>query len=501
MTIVTLFLIVAAFAALLTWFLSKRAGDGVAFADNFVQNFSGTLFVVSGFVKAVDPLGTAYKMEQYFTAFEDTCRGSFLKFMAPVFPVFSDYSIAFSVFMIVLEIVLGIMLIIGYRRRLSAWLFFSIMIFFTILTGFTFLTGYVPNDANFFEFSRWTAFNSNQMRVTDCGCFGDFIKLAPQTSFTKDLILMIPAIWFLLRWRQLRQLFSPVLRSSVTAISTAGLLLFCFSNFVWNEPVIDFRPFKSGANIRQQLEAERKAQAEVEILAYKIRNRQTGMEMELPYAAYLDSFKSNAQFKASWETLDQIKSTPSIARTKISDFDLVTFDGESYAEQLLADPNYSFLMVSTKLNYTAISEDIIVRDSTQIVDTITSQAGIAVVSRDTILERKIKRNKYTWDPEYLEILKSKFIPLLDSLRSESVSVHAVFGGLTEEGVIDLSKQSGMSYPVYEADDLLLKTIMRSNPGLVLFKDGKIIHKWHYRQLPDRSEMRQKYLNEEANKIY
>ncbi|MCC6754140.1 MAG: DoxX family protein [Saprospiraceae bacterium] len=501
MTIVTLFLTVAALAAIITWFLSKKAAGGMAFADHFLQNFAGILFVISGFVKAVDPLGTAYKMEQYFTAFEDTCRGSMLKFMAPVFPVFSNHSIAFSVFMIVLEIVLGIMLIIGYRRQLSAWLFFIIMVFFTILTGFTFLTGYVPNDANFFEFSRWTAFNSNQMRVTDCGCFGDFIKLAPQTSFTKDLVLMIPAIWFLLRWRHLNQLFSPLLRRSLTAISTAGLLLFCFSNFVWNEPAIDFRPFKSGANIREQLEAERKAQAEVEILAYRVRNRLSGMELEVPYAAYLDSFKSNPQFKASWETLDQIKSTPSIPRTKISDFDLVSFEGESYAESLLADPNYSFLIVSPKLSYSAVSETMLVRDSIKIADTVTTDEGPLVVSRDTIVERQIKRNKYTWDPEYLNILKSKFIPLLDSLRSESVSVHAVFGGLTEEGVIDLSKQSGMSYPVYEADDLLLKTIMRSNPGLVLFKDGKIIHKWHHRQLPDRSEMRQKYLNEEANKIY
>ena len=208
MTIVTLFLYVGLVAALLTGLIFWSRKSQFHFADSFLQNFAGVLFIFSGFVKAVDPLGTAYKMEQYFTAFEDTCNGSFLKFLAPLFPLLSKYAISFSVFMIVLEIVLGIMLIIGYRRKLSAWLFFIIMIFFTILTGFTFLTGYVPTDVNFFEFGKWVEFNKTNMRVTDCGCFGDFIKLEPKISFIKDLILMVPACWFLFRWKNEHQLFS-----------------------------------------------------------------------------------------------------------------------------------------------------------------------------------------------------------------------------------------------------------------------------------------------------
>lgn len=509
MTIVSLFLYVALAAIALSFIVYRFKKEDYSFLDNFIQNFAGILFIFSGFVKAVDPMGTAFKMEQYFTAFEDTCRGSFLSFMAPLFPMMSKLSLGFSVFMIVLEIVLGVMLIIGYRRKLAAWLFFIIMIFFTVLTGFTYLTGYVPSDANFFEFSKWTEYNKNQMRVTDCGCFGDFIKLEPKISFIKDIVLMLPAIWFLFRWRKLYQLFTEKLRMAITVMSTIGLLLFCFSNYIWNEPVIDFRPFKIGTDIKSQLELEQKAQAEVKILAYKIRNRSTNVEMEVPYKDYLDSFKNNSNFKAAWESLDQIKSEPSIPRTKISDFDILSFDGESKTQEILNDDRYILMLISPKVKNKVVSVDVMLQDTIYEMDTIisfdplTKEESIRIQQGqiDTVIEKTVKKNQYTWDPEYIKIVQTKILPLLDSVKNEQLSFIAIFGGLTEEGVIELRKSSGINFPCFEADDLLLKTIMRSNPGLVLLKAGKIIHKWHHNQLPEPKDLRLKYLNETGNKIY
>ncbi len=508
MTIVSLFLYVGLVALAMSLLISRFKIQNFSFLDNVIQNFAGALFVFSGFVKAVDPMGTAFKMEQYFAAFEDTCNGSFLKFMAPLFPMLSHYAIAFSVFMIVLEILLGIMIIIGYKRKLSAWLFFIIMIFFTILTGFTYLTGYVPNDSNFFEFSKWTQFNKNQMRVTDCGCFGDFIKLEPKISFFKDLFLMIPAFWFLLRWRKLVMLFTPLIRTSITGISGVGLFLFCFANFVWNEPIIDFRPFKIGVNIREQFEMEQKAMGEVEILAYRIRNKNSGLELQIPYKDYLDSFKQNANFKASWETLDQIKSEPKIPRTKISDFDVLALDGSSVASEFLNDTFYNLIILSPKVPFhssvqTVEKVDSIYRQDTVI--TFNSRGAIEkadIVQRlDTVLKQNVKKNVYVWDEDFLNILQHSFLPLMDSVKSSKVKFRAVFGGLTEEGIEDLKKQSGIQFPCYEADDLLIKTIMRSNPGLLLLKDGKIIHKWHHKHLPGKDDLLDKYLNPEGNKIY
>ena len=137
----------------------------------FVQNYCGALFLFSGWVKAVDPLGTAYKMEQYFGEFESVFSDTAMSFIAPIFPFLGEYVASFSVGVIVFELILGLMLIMGSKSKLTSWLFFGLVAFFTVLTGFTYLTGYVPQDVNFFEFSKWAPYNENNMKVTDCGCF------------------------------------------------------------------------------------------------------------------------------------------------------------------------------------------------------------------------------------------------------------------------------------------------------------------------------------------
>jgi len=257
-----------------------------------LQNFCGAWFIFSGAVKAVDPLGTAYKMEQYFAQFESTFSETWLSFIAPIFPFLTEYQNGFSVVMIILEIILGIALIIGWKPKFTAWTFFILMVFFTFLTGFTHLTGYVPNDANFFDFSKWGDFQEAQMRVTDCGCFGDFLKLKPYTSFLKDCGLMIPAFIFLFTTKSFHQLgtkmamgFSALIallyfaflfvslslpswvllipvalftigafvldgmgekagRNITIILWTILLFFYSISNFVWNIPEVDFRPFQ-----------------------------------------------------------------------------------------------------------------------------------------------------------------------------------------------------------------------------------------------------------------
>ncbi|MBK8704928.1 MAG: DoxX family membrane protein [Saprospiraceae bacterium] len=144
MTIFTLSLYIA-IAAVLFCVISGVTGVKVRnWVITFLQYFTGALFVFSGAVKAVDPLGTAYKMEQYFAEFETTFAGTWFSFIAPIFPKLSNVSSTVSVVMIVFEIVLGIMLLIGAYRKLTAWAFLLLLVFFAFLTGFTYLTGYVP---------------------------------------------------------------------------------------------------------------------------------------------------------------------------------------------------------------------------------------------------------------------------------------------------------------------------------------------------------------------
>ncbi|MBL0099794.1 MAG: hypothetical protein IPP49_06830 [Saprospiraceae bacterium] len=128
-------------------------------------------------------------------------------------------------------------------------------------------------DANFFGFGSWGEYKATNMRVTDCGCFGDFIKLDPKISFYKDLFLLVPSIYFLFKYKEMHQLFTPKNRVLTLTLSTAFLLLYCVYNFYWDEPHVDFRPFRNGANIAVLKKAEIEAANNVKVTAMVMKNK------------------------------------------------------------------------------------------------------------------------------------------------------------------------------------------------------------------------------------
>ncbi len=399
----------------------------------------------SGYVKAVDPLGTAYKMEQYFAEFEATFADTAFGFLAPVFPALSEYTIAFSVVMIVLEIALGAALIVGAWRKLTSWLFFGIVAFFTVLTGFTYLTGYVPSGVNFFDFSNWGAYTATNMKVTDCGCFGDFLKLEPRTSFLKDIFLLIPALAFLLGTKKMHQLFTPVGRSLAVVAVTLLSLGYSMSNYVWDIPGQDFRPFKVGTDVAQVKQAEMEAAGNVTVLAYVLTHKSTGEVREIPTAEFLKVMGDYPQSDWEYETKS---SEPEIIPTKISDFELSDDDGVDPVPDLLASPEYTFLIVAYKL----------------------------------------KGSTRAWEAEYLAKWKEDIAPVVAAAQANGHRVAAMTKYNDGNAIKDFQRQVGADYPFWKGDDIMLKTIIRSNPGVVLMKDGKIINKWHHKQLPDFSEI-------------
>ena len=216
MTLTTIVIWTAVISVVLTGITSQVFKQNKSLWVSYLQNFCGAFFIFSGLVKVADPLGTSYKLVDYFTEFESTFSETWISFIAPMFPFFSEHSITVSLAVIILEIVLGVMLIIGAKNRLSAWLFFGIVFFFLFLTGYTALTGYVPEGVNFFSFGDWGAFDKNNMKVTDCGCFGDFIKLEPFLSFKKDVVLMVPAVIFLLKTKDMHSIFTAKTRNIIT---------------------------------------------------------------------------------------------------------------------------------------------------------------------------------------------------------------------------------------------------------------------------------------------
>jgi len=468
-------------------------GGSDSWLVSYLQNFCGALFVFSGWVKAIDPLGTAYKMEQYFGEFESTFEGTWMSFLAPMFPWLSEYAIAFSVFMIVFEIVLGIMLLLGSRPKLTAWAFLLLVGFFTFLTGFTYLTGYVPSEVNFFEFSKWGPYVESNMKVTDCGCFGDFLKLKPKVSFFKDIFLLLPALLFVFRTKQMHQLFSGKVRTGIIVASTIGLTIYCLSNYVWDLPHIDFRPFNVGKNVLATKQVEEEAAASVKILSYKMTNKGNGEVIELPYNQFLKEFKNYPKEEWSYE---QIKSTPTIEPTKISDFSVTDLEGNEVTDEILNDPNYHFMVVCYKLYADSHSEKIMVNDTTFVFDTLTI-AGIdsqqIVKKVGDITQRESTKQSFKFDDDFMASFTTKLNPFLEKAEQAGFKVYGIAGGAGQAMIDDFRHETQSAYPFYEADDILLKTIVRSNPGLVLWKNGTIVQKWHINKLPTFETVQQTLL--------
>jgi uncharacterized membrane protein YphA (DoxX/SURF4 family)/peroxiredoxin len=174
----------------------------------------GALFIFSGFVKLVDPVGSQFKFEEYFS--EGVLN---IEFLVP-------YALGFSIVLIVAEIVLGIAILVGYKPKATVWSLLGIIIVFTFLT--------------------W--YSAYYNKVTDCGCFGDAIKLTPWQSFYKDVILTVLILVLLIRVKDIK----PIASGKLPAILTFASLfvsLFITYHVLVHLPIIDFRPYAVGNNI------------------------------------------------------------------------------------------------------------------------------------------------------------------------------------------------------------------------------------------------------------
>jgi uncharacterized membrane protein YphA (DoxX/SURF4 family) len=187
---------------------------------NIARVLVGALFIFSGLVKAIDPLGLAYKMEEFFEVWQ---AGGFLP---GLMSWLHQYAVGFSVFMIILEVVAGVALLVGFWRKLTVWVIFLLVLFFTFLTAFVLFSG----------------------KIRACGCFGDCIPLTPEQTFGKDIILLILCIILVWKWRLIVPLLKPRPNTLITIASLIGtiLLLWYVKHYL---PVIDCLPYKKGNDI------------------------------------------------------------------------------------------------------------------------------------------------------------------------------------------------------------------------------------------------------------
>ncbi len=490
----TLLISFAIMGAAFTYFTVRAKKTNNTFWS-FLQHFCGVWFVFSGLVKAVDPIGTAYKMVDYFGAFEQTFAGLNNMFagLAPLFPWLLKYVNGFSIVMIVLEIVLGVMLIVGYSRKWTAWLFFGIVFFFTILTGFTYLTGFVPVEDNFFDFAKWGPYIKTQMRVTDCGCFGDFIKLDPKISFFKDLGLMVPALLFLLRTKNMHQLWTAQKRNLITGTTAVASLFLCLYSTYWNLPPVDFRPFAIGSQVRERKALE--GEAKIDVLGWILENTNTGEVVKFmePEPGKITYYKEYPKDKG-WKVKDQIQTDwyvekdgqkMPITKTKVSEFAVEDGENGEVTDQLLEEKGYSLMIVAYHLDGAKQTETIVVQDTTWAMDTLRiSKDSIQLQRRvGSVSQQKVEKEVFIPTAAYGDRFKNEVNPLAEAAQKAGWKVYAITTIGDAEVAADFAKKTGATYPFYKADDKLLKTIIRGNPGLVVWKDGQVLDMYHHRHIP------------------
>ena len=179
----------------------------------------GVLFIFSGFVKLVDPIGSQYKFQEYFS--ESVLN---MEFLIP-------YALPFAILLIVAEVVLGIALLVGWKSKFTI---FSLLI---LIVVFLFLTWY----------------SAYYNKVTDCGCFGDAIKLTPWQSFYKDVLLTILILLLSFRVKDIKPIFTGKIPTLITCISLFASLFITYY-VLTHLPIIDFRPYAIGKNIPEGME-------------------------------------------------------------------------------------------------------------------------------------------------------------------------------------------------------------------------------------------------------
>lgn len=370
---------------------SKQLHSIIGIWTNACRFLLAAVFIFSGFVKAVDPLGTQYKIQDYLEVFGWVASvPAFLPFLA-------------SVLQAMVEFCLGVYLLFGIRRRMTTLFVVLIMGVMTPLT-------------------LWLALSNP---ISDCGCFGDAVTLTNWETFGKNVLLLIAAVSVFKWGNRITPLVTKRfdwLVAMYAFLYISGMTLYCYREL----PVFDFRPYHIGADIRKGMEipeGEKPTVYETRFILQK-----DGVEKEFTLENYPDS---------TWTFVDSKTMVKEQGyEPPIHDFSIIRQeDGEDITDEVLDDDNYTFLLVAHQL----------------------SQADDSTID------------------------------LINELYDYSVEHGYQFYCLTsspDSDIEDWQERTGAEYPFCLMDDITLKTMIRSNPGLMLLKNGVVINKWSVNSLPD-----------------
>ena len=356
---------------------------------NIARFILAMTLILSGFVKAVDPLGTQYKINDYLTAIG-------LRAFVPDF-----LTLGASVTLSTVEFIIGICLFFAIHRRLVSKLVLIMMAVMTLLT-------------------LWLAITNP---ISDCGCFGDAIVLTNWQTFFKNVVLLLAA---LIIWRWPTEMPRMISISNQWIVFNYSILfiLFIAGWCLYHLPLFDFRPYHVGANIKQGMEIPEGApqpQFETTFILEKDGRQQTFTTDDYPDSTWTFIDSKTVQTAAGYVP-------------PIHDFSILTDEGEDITEEVLDNENYTFLLVSPHLEN----------------------------ADDSQLDQINQVYEYSKEQGY------PFYCLTAS---------------TGRAISRWQDITGAEYPFCLTDEITLKTIVRSNPGLLLLKQGTIIGKWSHNDLP------------------
>jgi uncharacterized membrane protein YphA (DoxX/SURF4 family) len=360
--------------------------------DQFSRFFVGCLFIFSGLIKLNDPVGTKIKMEEYFEVFAEDFGEFFL--------VFKSIALEIGMIMIILEVVIGIAVLLNYRMRITTIVMLLLMIFFTFLT---FYSAY---------------FN----KVTDCGCFGDAIKLTPWQSFIKDVILMFFVV-HLFWYRRTYKAVLPQRLGDIVIGIVAAISLFLGIYAIRHLPFIDFRAYRIGNNIPQQM-----IPAEQPIFEYTFKKKDGSLVQTEKYLSDTVEYKYISVRQTNEDR----------TKAKITDYSVSTPEGEDVTQETFSGPKLLFIIYDVTKASTAHMDEI-----RKLVHELDGKVEMMVLTASLAEQFEPFRHEYQ-----------------------------------------------LAVPYYYADATVLKTIVRSNPGITLWVDGTVKGMWHHNDTPEASEVLQ-----------
>lgn len=357
--------------------------------DQFARFFVGGLFIFSGLIKLNDPIGTKIKLEEYFEVFAQD--------FGSMFHWFVPYALEIGMLLIVLELVLGVAVLIYYRMRITTVILLLLMVFFTFLT---FYSAY---------------FN----KVTDCGCFGDAIKLTPWESFTKDIILMFPVLhlfWYRKKYQSV--FYSKEGHIIMVAFTFVFFILGVYA--VRHLPFIDFRAYRIGNTIPEQMKPQEQPVIEY---VFEKDGKEVASQKFLPS-------NEGYTYKSS-RVINEDMTMP-----KITDYAVADENGNDVTQQTFEGTKLLFIIGDVKKasvdNMTEIRA---------LVKSLDGKMGMMVLTSSTAEEFEAFRHTHQ-----------------------------------------------LAVPYYFVDATVLKTIIRSNPGITLWVNGTVKGMWHHNDTPTAVEV-------------